>query len=247
MQTQNHMLPSDAIEQIRNRTFRIETSWGSNPPQFGTGFMVAKYEESKQIFVATAKHILKFPSDAQVRWCVRSLAEDGTTLGECTFTVDERDQDARPYRSYKLADVAFCVLPPQGIPSTGKLVDDDVAPLPVIGANHRLLPGTRVAWAGFAATVEAKFKQPHLCYFEGVISAFHAEGSRGYYIVDGHNARGVSGGPVWHWSEDRNGGIEIVGIVHGYGLNQSDMPGFCVVEPINPVVGFIGSEYCKSK
>lgn len=204
--------------------------------------MIARLQPSNGIVVATAAHVLRFPKGAQVRWCVRSLAEDGSVLGESRFTVDEGKPESRPYRFYLHGDVGFCVLPPPEQESEGQLVKDDLTPLRVISEGQRLIQGTRVAWVGFPGRVEAHLGQPQLCYFEGVVSAFHADGSRGQYVVDGHNARGVSGGPVWHWPETGTG-IEIAGIVAAYGLQESDMPGFCVFEPINPVVAFVKSLY----
>lgn len=235
------MSPEEAVEEVRKRTFYVETTWPGGGG-CGTAFMIARLQPSNRIISATAGHVLRFPEEAHVDWCVQSLAEDGNVLGECRFKVNEAKPESRPHRTYKHGDVGFCVLPPPDQESEGQLVKDDLTPLRVIPENHRLAQGTRVAWAGFPLNVQKFAGQPKLCYFEGVVSAFHAVGDRGKYIVDGHNARGVSGGPVWHWPEN-GAGIEIAGIVAAYGLQESDMPGFCVFEPINPVVAYVKSQY----
>jgi hypothetical protein len=235
------MSPDEAVDEVRKRVFRVQRTHAGRTC-VGTAFMIARLHPSDRIIVATARHLLKFPEDAKVTWCFQCLAEDGSVVGECRFASDETKPEERPYRFYKHADVGFCVLPPPEQESKGQLVHSDIKSLPVISEGHRLAQGTRIAWAGFPLTVEKLLGQPQLCYFEGVVSAFHAEGSRGRYIVDGHNARGVSGGPVWHWP-DSGTGIEVAGIVAAYGLQQSDMPGFCVFEPINPVVAFVKSQY----
>jgi len=136
------------------------------------------------------------------------------------------------------------VLPPPDYSAQGELVAPQLEPIAVLHETRRITPGTRVGWTGFPGTVQRFLGRPELCYFEGVVSAFHAEGSRGLYLVDGHNSLGVSGGPVFHWlEEDRR--PEIVGIVSGYDCADADLPGLCVFEPINPIIGFLKSQYGK--
>lgn len=235
------MSPEEAFEEVRKRTFRLQTAWAGKT-RLGTAFMLFRLYPSNRIVVATAAHVLDFPDDAQVTWSVRSIAEDGTIVGECGFKIDEAKTKSRPYSVNKHADVGFCVLPPPEQEWQGQLVADNLEALGVISEDRRLAPGTRVAWAGFPGQVEHAFRQPLLCYFEGVVSAFHNVGGRGRYLIDGHNAFGVSGGPVWHWPENGTG-IEIAGIVSGYATQESDMPGYCIFEPINPVVSFVKSKF----
>lgn len=230
----------ESIEEIRKRTFRIVTTCGDSV-RHGTGFMIARLVPSQRIVIATAKHVLEFPEDAHVRWRFERLAEDGQITGECRFTVDEADVATRPHRYYKYADIGFCVVPPPEQQSAGQLVEANLAPLRCIAEDRRLCPGTRVAWAGYPGSVESFLRRPQLCYFEGSVSAFYSEGSRGLYIVDGHNAFGVSGGPVWY-KDDKSGEIMIAGIVSGY-CQHDKLPGFCVFEPINPVVTFVKVSY----
>lgn len=237
--------PEEAIGEIRKRTFRLQTAW-LGVTRVGTAFTIARLQPSNRIVIATARHLLEFPSDAQVAWCFQCLGADGGVIGECHFTCDEAESESRPYRFYKYADVGFCVLPPPEQESEGQLVPDDLQALRVLPETHGLLQGTRVAWAGFAGQVEAFLKRSQLCYFEGVVSASYVEGDHGLCVVDGHNALGVSGGPVWHWPESSMG-IEVAGIVAGYGTGERDMPGFCVFEAINPVVTFVKSQYRGQK
>ena len=71
-----------------------------------------------------------------------------------------------------------------------------------------------------------------------MVSATVDKDGKRLYIVDGHNSAGVSGGPVWCWNDERQR-AEIVGVVSGYGDAGGDLPGFCVFEPINPVLGYL--------
>lgn len=80
---------------------------------------------------------------------------------------------------------------------------------------------------------------PHLCYFEGVVSAMvDADNEKQIYVIVGHVTRGVSGGPMWHW-DDIKKRWEICGIASQYQPFTDGMPGFCIFEPINPVIGFL--------
>ena len=98
-----------------------------------------------------------------------------------------------------------------------------------------------MGWAGFPGIVENALGFPQLCYFEGVVSAMVNRNDRKVYIVDGHAAKGVSGGPVWHWSEEKDR-IEVIGIVSQYHHTMTPLPGFCLFEPINPIIYFLHSE-----
>ena len=228
------------VNEVRKRVFRVQTSW-NGLVRVGTAFMIARLAPSRRIIVATAKHVLDFPADARVDWRFECFAEDGTVIGECRFATDESNEAARPHRSYKLADIGFCVLPPPEQTSEGQLVQDDLEPLRTIPETDGVLQGTRVGWVGFPGQVEGFLRCPKLCYFEGVVSAFHRVGGRWKYIVDGHNAPGVSGGPMWCWPAD---GTEVVvaGIVSGYGQDHQGMPGFCFFEAINPIIAYVKSQ-----
>ncbi|MCH8343746.1 MAG: hypothetical protein IH983_07140 [Planctomycetes bacterium] len=230
----------DAIETIRGRVFRIQTIWPGGG-RVGTAFYIADCVPSGNILIATARHLLEFPEGVTVRWLIERFDENGQCLGELHFKHDDSQVESRPYRYYKHADVGYCVFP-RSSERAGQLVPPNLKALRVMHESLRLTPGTRVGWAGFPGQVEQYFRRPLICCFAGTVSAWYAEGSRGLYIVDGHNARGVSGGPVWHYPEDRPA-PEVAGIVSGYGLGEQDMPGFCVFEPINPIISFLKANY----
>lgn len=235
------MTVEETVERVRDRTFHLAVqtagvSWEA------TCFYVARLLPSKRIIVATARHAIEFESGSTATWTVRRFSEDGACSGELTFETVHDEETKRPYRHYKHADVGFVVLPPPDYPSSGTLVPDDLEPLTVLEETRRVVIGTRVGWAGFPGIVGQHLGAPTLCYFDGVVSAFHAQGSRGVYLVDGHNSRGVSGGPVFHW-RDEDHRPEVVGIVSGYGCADAELPGMCVFEPINPIIAFLKGQY----
>ena len=71
----------------------------------------------------------------------------------------------------------------------------------------------------------------------------HGEGKRKRFIMDGHAVRGISGGPVWHYSADRQR-AEVVGLIVGAAfdpkkLKDYELPGYIDVEPIGPLMYFL--------
>ena len=92
---------------------------------------------------------------------------------------------------------------------------------------------TRVGWAGFPDIAEAALGHPQLCYYEGVIAATVNRHDKRCYLVDGHNAHGISGALVWHWSRDRDR-LEVAAVVRGYARAQvPNLPGLCAFEPLD--------------
>ena len=239
------MTAEQTIEYVRERTFHMSVQTSIGKSWSATCFYVARLTPSNCIVVATARHAVEFDeTTTTIDWIFRCFSEDGDCIGELKFTSDHSDGQKRPYSFYKLADVAFIVLPPPDYPSQGELVAPSLEPVVVLDETQRITPGTRVGWVGFPGTVQRFLGSPELCYFEGVVSAFHKQGSRILYLVDGHNSRGVSGGPVFHW-RDHDRQPEIVGIVSRYGCGDAELPGFCIFEPINPVIAFVKSQYGK--
>ena len=105
---------------------------------------------------------------------------------------------------------------------------------------------SRLAWAGFPGAIERRLGHPQLCCFSGIIcSMIHGEGRRKRYILDGHVTKGVSGGPVWHWSEERDR-LEVVGIISCVPAVTDGRPGYLFVEPINPVMLYLEDWRAKS-
>lgn len=103
------------------------------------------------------------------------------------------------------------------------------------GWNYAL-EGTRVAWAGFPLISTIAAKRPQPCYFEGCVSSVILRDDYHLYLLDGHNASGVSGGPVWTIDSD-NGRAKIIGVVSGYHShkNSPELPGLVHVAPIQPI------------
>jgi hypothetical protein len=118
--------------------------------------------------------------------------------------------------------------------------------VPVIQKGQGMDLGTRVAWAGFPARPAQEFGGPVLCYYEGVVSAvIDREGQPPLYLLDGHNTWGVSGGPVWAWSDDRHQ-VELIGIVVNYWrhLDQKvELPGHVTAVAIHPLMMYFGANY----
>jgi hypothetical protein len=124
------------------------------------------------------------------------------------------------------------------------LFDQDEGPLPSLPVDGFIAAGSWVAWAGFPAQVERSVGRPQLCFFQGTVSAFGKRGDQGghaYYIVDGHAAPGVSGGPMWEFTPD--GSVVVAGIVSSFQSDETIIPGFCCFEPINPLVCFAQTKF----
>jgi hypothetical protein len=236
------MTPEATIDHLRERIFHMSVQTAEGAIWSATCFYIARLLPSNRIVVATAAHAVKFSETTKIDWVFRRFTGDGSCVAEMRFSTNDSEELKRPYRFYKLADVAFIVLPPPDYEAHGELIPTTLEPAMVLEQTKAITPGTRVGWMGFPGTVEAFLGAPQLCYYEGVVSAFHAKGSRGLYLVDGHNSRGVSGGPVFHW-RDGDHQPQIVGIVSGYGCEDADLPGLCVFEPINPVIGFLKAQY----
>lgn len=109
-----------------------------------------------------------------------------------------------------------------------------------IEAGHFWAPeGTRVAWAGFAQIVTELAGRPQPSYFEGSVSALVLRDDLPLYVLDGHNAFGVSGGPLW--ALDAQSHSRVIGIVVNY-QGHSDapgVPGFTCATPIQPLRLFL--------
>lgn len=238
------------IALIYRRTFRItvETTSPNGPlePWSGTAFCFAMWRQRKRPILATARHILNFPQGSEV--LVRFERFDNEDQLTNTVTIrTQSDAVDRPFGFYKLSDVGFIHLPAED-DSGSPLFAEDEDPLAVLPVNHRLTAGSWVAWAGFARQVETFLEHNQLCLFQGTVSAFGRRADRNglaYYIVDGHAAPGVSGGPVWD-THSKNG-LRVAGVVSSiYAEPPSDepaIPGFCCFEPINPLVAYAETNF----
>jgi hypothetical protein len=226
-----------AFEALRSQIYRVETA-SSNGRAVASAFAVARFQRSNRLVIATAGHVLTVPNDEEVEWSVQRLGTDGYPEAEARFTTHGGNNDC-PYRYHKKLDVGICVLPAASTAGTLFARPDEHGLVSAPG-HLGVTAATRVAWAGYPSQVEQNVGFPQLCYFEGVVSATVDARGKCLYVVDGHAAPGVSGGPVWHWSEERSM-PEVVGIVSTYASSQERIPGFLMFEPINPVILHIRS------
>jgi hypothetical protein len=232
--------PGDrSFAEISRSIFRVETSWSVGTAH-GTGFVIATFRDSKKLVLATAKHVLKVPDDETVQWRVEQYDDGGKIARSVTFWTSAQLKGNVPYRTHNKIDVGVCVLPALG-DDKQPFAREGELPVRTVNILEGASTGTRVGWAGFPLLVEKALGFPQLCYFEGVVSAMIDREDRRLYVVDGHGAKGVSGGPVWHWSADRDR-LEVVGIVCEYRHSGSNLPGFCLFEPINPIMYYFETE-----
>ncbi|MBI3469564.1 MAG: hypothetical protein HY000_41715 [Planctomycetes bacterium] len=234
------VLPGDSsFEQIRSSIFRVEAQWLGGSAT-ATAFVVAMLRESKKLVLATAKHVLDVPEDRDVLWAIQQFDEYGKVARQVSFGTNKARKGDVPYRTHNTLDVGIFVLP--AVDDKKKaLAAEGEFPVRTIDMRCGASTGTRVAWAGFPGIVEAALGFPQLCYFEGVISAMVNRLDQRMYVVDGHAAHGVSGGPVWQWSNERDR-LEVLGIVCNYQHFADGLPGFCFFEPINPVLDYLECE-----
>ena len=227
------MAGNEILDLVRPSIFRLETKFGDTI-RWGTAFAVGRQVTKNGLVLATAAHVLRFPPDTErVAWTLQQFDQDGYVERELrTETPGAREGSIQFSRNDKF-DSGVCILPNRttdGEPFTR----DNERPLRMIAKESMAPEGTRVGWAGFAGIVEEYLKHPQLCYFEGVISAAVNRPERPVYIVDGHSAHGVSGGPLWRWTDENQ--VEVIGIMSAYrGSKMMGLPGFCVFEPIQPV------------
>lgn len=229
---------AEKIDEIRSSIFRIETTWDDGKKgHAGTAFVVDRKCDAGNLILATAKHLLLgFSSAETVTWRAQQFDAVGEVERGIGFQTNASLTADVPYRTHNELDVGFCMLPAAFGDGKPFARDDERPPRmikPPVGASA----GTEVAWAGFPSLVENELGHPQLCCFAGIISAMvHGEGRRQIYVVDGHAAAGVSGGPVWQWNEKR---LEVVGIISSYLRTTDAVPGFLMVEPINPVTDYL--------
>ena len=234
------MFPGDcSFEELAPSIFRIEATC-DRQTFAGTGFTVALFMASRRLVLSTAKHVLDFPKDKPVLWKVEQFDQHGTVTRGVTFQSKPPTLGGLSIFTHNLLDIGLHVLPELGADGQ-KFGTEAESPPRVIDITSGVSTGTRVGWAGFAGVVEDTLGFPQLCYFEGVVSAMVNRKDKQLYIVDGHAAQGVSGGPVWHWSEERSR-VEIVGVVSAYQALSNGLPGFCMFEPVNPTMYFLESK-----
>ena len=219
--------------EICNSLFKISVSYGSINA-WGTGFTVAKYKNPDKLalVLATAKHVISFPESETVQWNIEQFDWRGDIKRKLSFKSNNALMKASPIRVHNNFDMGAVF-----IPKFADTLEDKV--LRTICSSYAIQPGTKVGWAGFPALTSYKTLDDRPCYFEGVISSVFDVGYRLYYIIDGHSANGVSGGPVWCW-HDEESNYEIIGVVPEYiSIPNTNLPGLCVFESINPLMSYL--------
>jgi len=232
--------PGDtSFDHISKSIFRIESTWTSGTAS-ATAFVIAMLANSRKLILATAKHVVEVPEDQDVYWKIQQFNDASEIVREVSFGTIKAAKGDVPYRTNNDLDVGIFMLPANGNDNK-PLAREGEEPLQTIDILSGASTGTRVAWAGFPAIVEEALGFPQLCYFEGVISTMVNRADKRMYVVDGHGAPGVSGGPVWQWSED-NDRPEIIGIVSNYQHAGDGIPGFCFFETINTVLWYFAAD-----
>jgi hypothetical protein len=218
-----------ALTSVQDSIFRIEAR-GVKGVRSATCFTVALFRDAKRHVFATAKHVVHgFARDETVQWRIQQFDRLGDVTRSFEFESNESKKGGTPYLVHNVLDLALIWIPDEAVPHT--LAGEK--PVRIIKPVMGVAAGTRVGWAGFPGQIEALLGFPQLSYFEGSVSAMVDLEQRGYYLVDGHNSQGLSGGPVWHWSHE-HGRAEVVAIVSGYS-QVTEFPGFCKFESISPL------------
>ena len=236
------MHPSEKLDEIRPAIVRIDASWtiddGATVHATGTGVVVGRYRDCGHLMVATARHVINaIPVDRAVTWNLLQQLDD----------TGEGDRRLRPYMfadncihatRHNTLDIAVIQIPAKAFPDADPHADLYNTTVRTIDPGMGIGTGGPVAWAGFPLTVEQALGHPQLLVHTGIVAAMiHGEGKRQLYIVDGHATGGVSGGPVWHYSEDRER-AEVIGMIVSAPNNyrKGDLPGYVFVEPMGPVM-----------
>lgn len=235
-------IPSDwnaGLETLRSSIFRLQVSYcletGEDVAASATGFVLGVCEKSRRLILATAGHVVNdLPKDRDVTWIVVQADERGDERRKWVFRTNAQTLGTVPYDHHKSLDVGLVFLPAADMHGSIYAKPDE-RPVPVIPREFGVTPGTPVAWAGFAGEIEHLFRFPCLCFFRGSVSMTVDRDTCRYYIIDGHNAVGVSGGPVWYWSDDRRR-WEVFAIISGFQPGAQGLPGFVIAEPINTLM-----------
>lgn len=241
-----NMLPSEYIETLRPTIVRIGIDWlndkGKPVVGHGTGIVIGRKKNAGDIIIATARHVIEdAPDDRPVNWTLlQQYVDTGDEHRTITFTSKPGENIVSWHKDF---DIAFVVVFNKYIPD-GDYAEDYNRPASAISPLQGASQGTPVAWAGFPGIVEEYVGHVQLVVHSGIVGAMiHGEGKRKRFIIDGHAAMGVSGGPVWHFSVERKR-AEVVGIIVGTGfypsqVEKGELPGYIDVEPLGPLMYFL--------
>ena len=252
-----HPLVEGFREKFATYIVHISAEWDSSGQPDGmqaTGFIAATAEADGNAYCAviTARHVVEDRPTHEIRWKLTRHAEPGQEkatyefkssglIGPLTTIPGFIRTDQPDY------DAAAIVIPLEAGVSPPFFDVENELPPSVIAPDKAIVAGVDIAWAGYPGIITNVLKRPQLCFYRGMISATVLDISHGMYIVDGHAAQGVSGGPVWHSDET---GHRIVGVVSSYLAPGGEMPGLCHFAPVNILIDHLirgGSTDAKSK
>ncbi|MCH8822338.1 MAG: trypsin-like peptidase domain-containing protein [Planctomycetes bacterium] len=243
-----HPLIDGFRDHIAKFIVHIEATWdesGETKTMHATGFIAApasheSYSEELCV-VITARHVVADLPTHEVRWKLTRYAEPGQQNATFEFKLPglmpSFSKIPGVIRTFKPNyDAAAIVIPlVAGVTPPFLEVEKELFP-PVIAPGNAVRSGTEIAWAGYPFLITQFLKRPQLCVYRGMVSAAVLDIDPGMYIVDGHAAQGVSGGPVWH-SDDKS--HRIIGVVSSYLLHGGEMPGLCHFTPVNQLTKFL--------
>ncbi|MFA5239937.1 MAG: hypothetical protein WC476_09575 [Phycisphaerae bacterium] len=245
---------ASAFEQIFYKKIVRITACSLSPERkswFGTGCIIGYVKNPKyqpKALIATAGHVL---IDERTKWTVERLDSIDSSSRKVVFETPN-DNPLGPRVFYYNKDPRLDI---GGMYAEANCVDGrsfidldhsgepTETVIPIIDKREGFGPGTRVAWAGFPQNVQDELGFSQLCYYEGVVAAMiDRKGYPPLYLIDGHNTFGVSGGPVWAWSDNRSR-VELIAIIVSYLSDvQKNLPGFVCATPIHPLLYYLGSQ-----
>ncbi len=231
-------------KQIARSVVHISVQVIGEQLRYGTGTIfgcVTNAEHGIGAFIATAKHVVEVPVGQEAVYTVSRIAPD-YTVRQASFKNAPSKDGAGPRALWYIGkgglDSGALIAPARfddGAPflTQGECDQCEGTPVGVALLPRKLFlgEGTRVAWAGFPEVACRLFDKWALCYYEGVVSHAFNDKVNPRYLLDGHNDRGVSGGPVWWWN-DRTKRAEMVGVITHY--CRVSLSGFAVATAINP-------------
>ncbi|MET3225078.1 hypothetical protein ABIE85_002111 [Bradyrhizobium diazoefficiens] len=204
------MLWEPAIHQVRPHVVRIQT-----PNAQGTGFLTLYNHDSSWCGIATAAHVVAYADMWQLP--IKIENDDSTRFlnaGERVIFLDHATDSA----------VVLFVKGDLQLPQT---------PIALSPMGDPVSIGSEAGWLGYPNTYAET-----LCFFAGTVSA--RDVSQRFYLIDGVAIHGVSGGPVFHWSN--SGEVQIVGVMVAYHANLatgSPLPGLSRAQDVSHFHGVI--------
>lgn len=204
----------------------------------GTGVILSfgVPDDNAPVHIATAGHVLDGIGDGVSQWAIQrvELDDDGLPV-EFYQTFHDKDfrQDRAPSvvvtKYLRDCDIGL-MLVENRTDSGGWLIDPTKHKrLNVIPTEGYLQTCARVAWCGFPGFVANMTGSQTLCYCEGIVAC--CPSTPPLYLVDGHAAQGMSGGPMWILAG--NGDPIITGICIRYDWPEatpSGLVGFCPLQ-----------------